>query len=290
MVMVGTKQISDKSPTFLIAEIGINHNGDIEIAKRLVDEAIKAGFDAVKFQKRTVEIVYSDEELNQPRDSVFGKTNRDLKNGLEFNFTQYLEISNYCKDRNILWFASPWDVESVEFLEQFDIVAYKVASASITNSKLLSKIAATGKPVFMSTGMSTLEQVKRATEHFSGNNLILMHAVSVYPAKPDLLHLNWIAQLRKSFPNIPIGYSGHEVGLIPSIVAVAKFNAVCVERHITLDRAMWGTDQAASVEPKGMRDLVKNIRMIPIVVGEKSKYVLEEEIAIQKKLRKVTDF
>jgi N-acetylneuraminate synthase len=290
MVMIGNREISDRSPTFLIGEIGINHNGDIEIAKSLIEEAVKAGFDAVKFQKRTVESVYSADELDLPRQSAFGNTNRDLKKGLEFNFDQYLEISNYCKARNIFWFASPWDVDSVDFLEQLNVIAYKVASASITNSKLLSKIASTGKPVFMSTGMSTLEQVKQAVAHFSENNLILMHTVSVYPAKPELLNLNWITQLRSTFPNIPIGYSGHEVGLIASIVAVAKFNSVCVERHITLDRAMWGTDQAASVEPKGMRDLVKNIRMIPIVVGEKPKYVLEEELEIQKKLRKVTDF
>lgn len=221
---------------------------------------------------------------------MFGTTNGDLKRGLEFNYEQYLEISNYCRENDVLWFASPWDVDSVDFLEKLQVPAYKVASALMTHANVLAKISETNKPVFMSTGMSTLDQVKHAVKFFSEDRLILLHTVSVYPAMPNQLNLNWINILKENFPKILIGYSGHEVGLIPSIVAVARFNAVCVERHVTLDRAMWGTDQSASLEPKGMRDLVKNIRVIPEVLGRGPKHVLDTELEVQKKLRKVSDF
>ena len=286
-IKIGDKLISQNSPTFMIAEIGINHNGNIEIAKKLIDEAINSGFDAVKFQKRTVDVVYTPDELEMPRESYFGKTNGDLKRGLEFGFEQYQEISEYCKEKNIIWFASPWDIKSVDFLENFDVPAHKVASACLTDSKLLERIAETNKPVFMSTGMSTMDQIKRAVNVFDPKRLILMHAVSVYPARLDQLNLSWIKNLQDHFPNLLIGYSGHEVGLIPSVVAVAKYNAVCVERHITLDRSTWGTDQSASIEPQGMRNLVKNIRVLQVIVGDGEKHVLSEEIPIQKKLRKV---
>ena len=286
-IKIGDKLISQNSPTFMIAEIGINHNGNIEIAKKLIDEAINSGFDAVKFQKRTVDVVYTPDELEMPRESYFGKTNGDLKRGLEFGFEQYQEISEYCKEKNIIWFASPWDIKSVDFLENFDVPAHKVASACLTDSKLLERIAETNKPVFMSTGMSTMDQIKRAVNVFDPKRLILMHAVSVYPARLDQLNLSWIKNLQDHFPNLLIGYSGHEVGLIPSVVAVAKYNAVCVERHITLDRSTWGTDQSASIEPQGMRNLIKNIRVLQVIVGDGEKHVLPEEIPIQKKLRKV---
>lgn len=286
-IRIGDKLISQNSPTFMIAEIGINHNGNIEIAKKLIDEAINSGFDAVKFQKRTVDVVYTPDELEMPRESYFGKTNGDLKRGLEFGFEQYQEISEYCKEKNIIWFASPWDIKSVDFLENFDVPAHKVASACLTDSKLLERIAETNKPVFMSTGMSTMDQIKRAVNVFDPKRLILMHAVSVYPARLDQLNLSWIKNLQDHFPNLLIGYSGHEVGLIPSVVAVAKYNAVCVERHITLDRSTWGTDQSASIEPQGMRNLIKNIRVLQVIVGDGEKHVLPEEIPIQKKLRKV---
>lgn len=286
-IRIGDKLISQNSPTFMIAEIGINHNGNIEIAKKLIDEAINSGFDAVKFQKRTVDVVYTPDELEMPRESYFGKTNGDLKRGLEFGFEQYQEISEYCKEKNIVWFASPWDIKSVDFLEDFDVPAHKVASACLTDSKLLERIAETNKPVFMSTGMSTMDQIKRAVNVFDPKRLILMHAVSVYPARLDQLNLSWIKNLQDHFPNLLIGYSGHEVGLIPSVVAVAKYNAVCVERHITLDRSTWGTDQSASIEPQGMRNLIKNIRVLQVIVGDGEKHVLPEEIPIQKKLRKV---
>jgi len=274
----------------MIAEIGINHNGNLEIAKKLIDEAVKAGFDAVKFQKRTVKIVFTAEELARPRDSVFGHTNGDLKFGLEFDHNDFIEIDKYCKISGIDWFASPWDNESLEFLQEFDVVAHKVASACLTDKELLKGMKATGKPVFLSTGMSNLNQIKTAVGLLDPENTILMHAVSVYPAKQEQLHLSWIEGLKKNFPNYPVGYSGHEAGVIPSVIAVAKYGAVCVERHITLDRAMWGSDQSASLEPEGMERVVKYIRSIPIVSGGGNKQVLSEEVPILEKLRRVKDF
>ncbi len=289
-VKVGSKLVSEISPTYMIAEIGINHNGDLEIAKKLIDEAVKAGFDAVKFQKRTVKIVFTPEELARPRDSVFGNTNGDLKFGLEFDSSDFIEIDKHCKKSGIDWFASPWDNESLEFLQVFDVVAHKVASACLTDKELLKGMKATGKPVFLSTGMSNLDQIKTAVGLLDPENTILMHAVSVYPAKQEQLHLSWIADLKKNFPNYPIGYSGHEAGVMPSVIAVAKYGAVCVERHITLDRAMWGSDQSASLEPEGMERVVKYIRSIPIVSGGGNKQVLSEEVPILEKLRRVKDF
>ena len=289
-VKVGSKLVSEISPTYMIAEIGINHNGDLEIAKKLIDEAVKAGFDAVKFQKRTVKIVFTPEELARPRDSVFGNTNGDLKFGLEFDRSDFIEMDKYCKKSGIDWFASPWDNESLEFLQVFDVVAHKVASACLTDKELLKGMKATGKPVFLSTGMSNLDQIKTAVGLLDPENTILMHAVSVYPAKQEQLHLSWIADLKKNFPNYPIGYSGHEAGVMPSVIAVAKYGAVCVERHITLDRAMWGSDQSASLEPEGMERVVKYIRSIPIVSGGGNKQVLSEEVPILEKLRRVKDF
>lgn len=289
-VKVGAKLVSEISPTYMIAEIGINHNGDLEIAKKLIDEAVKSGFDAVKFQKRTVNIVFTPEELARPRESVFGNTNGDLKFGLEFDHSDFVEIDKYCKKSGIDWFASPWDNESLEFLEEFNVVAHKVASACLTDKKLLEGMKATGKPVFLSTGMSSLHQIKTAVEFLNPEKTILMHAVSVYPAKQEQLHLSWIEDLKNNFPEYPIGYSGHEAGVMPSVVAVAKYGAVCVERHITLDRAMWGSDQSASLEPEGMERVVKYIRSIPIVSGSGNKQVLSEEVPILEKLRRVKDF
>ena len=289
-VKVGAKLVSEISPTYMVAEIGINHNGDLEIAKKLIDEAVKAGFDAVKFQKRTVKIVFTPEELARPRESVFGNTNGDLKFGLEFDHSDFVEIDKHCKKSGIDWFASPWDTNSLEFLEEFDVVAHKVASACLTDKELLKGMKATGKPVFLSTGMSNLDQIKTAVGLLDPENTILMHAVSVYPAKQEQLHLSWIEDLKKNFPNYPIGYSGHEAGVMPSVIAVAKYGAVCVERHITLDRAMWGSDQSASLEPEGMERVVKYIRSIPIVSGGGNKQVLSEEVPILEKLRRVKDF
>jgi len=289
-VKVGSKLVSEASPTYMIAEIGINHNGDLEIAKKLIDEAVKAGFDAVKFQKRTVKKVFTSEELARPRDSVFGNTNGDLKYGLEFDQRDFTEIDKYCKENGIDWFASPWDIESLEFLQEFNVVAHKVASACLTDKQLLKDMKATGKPVFLSTGMSSLDQIKTAVGILDPENTILLHAVSVYPAKQEQLYLSWIEELKKNFPDYPIGYSGHEAGVMPSVIAVAKYGAVCVERHITLDRSMWGSDQSASLEPEGMERVVKYIRSIPIVSGSGPKQVLSEEVPILEKLRRVKDF
>ena len=289
-VKVGSKIVSEISPTYMIAEIGINHNGILEVAKQLIDKAVEAGFDAVKFQKRTVKIVFTPEELARPRESVFGNTNGDLKFGLEFDHSDFVKIDKHCKKSGIDWFASPWDNDSLEFLEEFDVVAHKVASACLTDKELLKGMKATGKPVFLSTGMSSLDQIKTAVGLLDPENTILIHAVSVYPAKQEQLHLSWIDDLKKNFPNYPIGYSGHEAGVMPSVIAVAKYGAVCVERHITLDRSMWGSDQSASLEPEGMERVVKYIRSIPIVSGSGNKQVLSEEVPILEKLRRVKDF
>ncbi len=289
-VKVGSTIVSSSFPTYMIAEIGINHNGDIEVAKKLIEEAANAGFNAVKFQKRTIDVVFTPEELARPRESVFGKTNGDLKYGLEFDHADFKEIDAHCKKLGIDWFASPWDVESLNFLEGFDVVAHKVASACLTDKALLSAMRATGKPVFISTGMSTIEQIKHALSLLDLEKTILLHAVSVYPATQEQLHLAWIEELRKTFPEVLIGYSGHEAGVMPSVIAVAKYGAVCVERHITLDRSMWGSDQSASLEPEGMRRVISYIRSIPIVGGDGPKHILKEEEPILEKLRRVKDF
>lgn len=282
-------EISKDSDVYLIAEIGINHNGNLDNALKLIEEAKKSGFNAVKFQKRTVDIVYSPIELAQPRESVFGKTNGDLKRGLEFNEKTYSRINEFCKDLKIDWFASPWDVESVNFLEKLGVVAHKVASACNSDKDLLKRINETGKPVFLSTGMSTLEMIERALNYLDHSRLVLLHTVSTYPAENSKLNLNWMNVLRQRFPHIPIGYSGHEVGIIPSVIAVAKYGACCVERHITLDRAMWGSDQAASLEPAGMKKLVSYIREIPQLHGSDMKVILNEEETVSKKLRRVNN-
>ena len=227
IVKVGKKEVSAISPTYLIAEIGINHNGDLNVAKKLIEESAKAGFDAVKFQKRTVEVVFTKEELLRPRESIFGNTNGALKHGLEFGLDEYSEISNYCKKLGIDWFASPWDVESLNFLEKFDVVAHKVASACLTDRALLQAMRKTGKPVFISTGMSSMDQVREALALLDPKNTIMMHAVSVYPAKPEQLNIGWIEDLKKNFPDIPVGYSGHEAGVTPSVIAVAVWRSLC---------------------------------------------------------------
>lgn len=289
-VQVGNKTVSVNDPVYLIAEIGINHNGNLEIAKELIRLAKEYGFDAVKFQKRTIEIVYTPTELAKERPNHFGSTNGDLKRGLEFGLKEYAEIDRYCSELGIHWFASPWDIESVDFLEKFNVVAHKVASACLTDATLLKKLAATGKPVFLSTGMSSLQQIEKAVALLTPGNVILMHAVSVYPAREDQLNLAVINQIKNRFPNIPVGYSGHEVGVIPSVIAVAKYGAVTVERHITLDRSLWGSDQAASLEPDGFKRVVQYIRSISVLSGDAEKKILSEELPILDKLRRVKDF
>jgi N-acetylneuraminate synthase len=285
-IKIGSREVGENHPCYLIAEIGINHNGDVSLAQRLIDNAVKYGFDAVKFQKRTVEVVYSAEELARPRESSFGTTNGELKRGLEFGIREYDEIDQYCKEKNIQWFCSAWDQGSVDFLERYNPPCYKIASASLTDDDLLQHIKATGRPIILSTGMSTLEEIDEAVRILSDSELMLMHTTSTYPAKDHELNLAMIQKLRERY-QLPIGYSGHEVGVMPSVMAVAGFDACAVERHITLDRAMWGSDQSASLEPRGMELLARYTRVWPVVRGDGIKRVLDSEIPIKQKLRRV---
>lgn len=284
-VQIGTVSIGDNLPCYIVAEIGINHNGDIDLAKKLVDTAVAAGCNAVKFQKRTIEVVYSAEELARPRESPFGNTNGDLKYGLEFGLEEYREIDRYCHEKGITWFASCWDEQSVDFIAQFNVPCFKIASASLTDDILLCHTRAVGVPIMLATGMSTLEQVDRAVEVLGRSDLILLHACSAYPAYYEELNLRVIPAMRTRY-DVPVGYSGHETGL-PSSVAAAAIGACVVERHITLDRSMWGTDHAASLEPNGISRLVRDIRLIESSMGDGVKRVMEREAPIIKKLRRV---
>jgi len=268
-----------------VAEIGINHNGDINLAKRLIDAAVDAGCSAVKFQKRTVEVVYTPEELARPRESPFGTTNGDLKRALEFGAEGYAEIDRHCRRMGIPWFASCWDEAAVDFIAQFNPPCYKIASASLTDDKLLRRHRTLGKPIILSTGMSSLEQIDHAVEVLGQENLILLHCTSTYPAKLEELNLKVIPAMVVRY-QIPIGYSGHEVGLYTSLAA-AVLGACFIERHITLDRAMWGSDQAASVEPPGFVRLIKDIRAIETAMGDGVKRIFESEKPIMQKLRRV---
>lgn len=284
-VRIGNKLVGDDQPCYIVAEIGINHNGDVNLAKRLISVALAAGCDAVKFQKRTVAVVYTPEELAKPRESPFGETNGDLKYGLEFGREEYAEIDAFCKSVKMRWFASPWDEASVDFLDQFDLPAYKVASASLTDDNLLRHIRNTGKPIILSTGMSTYDEIDHAVEVLGKENLILMHATSTYPASYGELNLRVIPALSLRY-GVPVGYSGHETG-IPSSVCAVAIGACCVERHITLDRAMWGSDHAASLEPNGINRLVRDVRLWEQSKGDGNKRVFESEKPIIKKLRRV---
>jgi len=283
-VLIGKKKVGDGQPCFIIAEIGINHNGDIDITKRLIDLAKLSGCDAVKFQKRTIDVVYSAEELAKPRENPFGETNGDLKYGLEFGLEEYKEFDRYCKEKNMMWFASCWDEGSVDFIDQFKVPCYKIASASLTDDELLKHTRAKGKPIIMSTGMSTLEQIDHAIEIIGKGNLIILHTTSTYPALYTELNLSVIPALRKRY-GVPVGYSGHETGIASSTAAVA-LGACVVERHITLDRAMWGSDQAASLGPSGVIKMINEIRLVETSIGDGVKRVIEREEPIIKKLRR----
>ena len=273
--------------TFIIAEIGINHNGSMDITKDLIDAASKAGCDAVKFQKRTIDDVYSKEDLDRPRESPWGTTNREQKYGLEFEKDEYDEINDYCNEKGIHWFASAWDIKSQKFLQQYDLDYNKVASAMLTHRELLTEIAKEGKYTFISTGMSTIEQVAKAVQIFRDNNcpFELMHCNSTYPMPIDGANLRVIDTLRQKF-NCDVGYSGHEAGVIVSCAAAA-LGATSIERHITLDRSMYGSDQSASLEIGGLNKLVKYIRDIELSLGTSEKTVYEQEINAAKKLRTV---
>ncbi len=275
-----------KKNIHLIAEIGINHNGDIKIAKKLIDNAKKAGFDSVKFQKRTVEKVYSKEQLDTYRESPWGKTTREQKNGLEFGKEEYKEINEYCKKINIQWFASAWDIDSLKFLDQFNLKFNKIASAMIVDSNFLNEVAKRGKYTFISTGMSTTENIANAVDIFKKNgcSFELMHCVSTYPMKAEDANLATINALKLKFKT-DVGYSGHENGIAVSVCA-AILGATSIERHITLDRTMYGTDQAASLQMKGMVEMVNQIKKMNIAIGEeKIGHILDEELPIAKKLR-----
>jgi len=284
-VAIGNRLVGNGQPCYIIAEIGINHNGDVDQAKRLISVAVAAGCDAVKFQKRTVEVVYSAEELARPRDSPFGTTNGDLKAGLELDYYDYQEIDAYCRASKITWFASCWDEKSVDFIERFHPPCYKIASASLTDDSLLRHTRATGKPIILSTGMSTLDQIDRAVAVLGKENLVLLHACSTYPAYYEELNLRAIPIMRARY-GVPVGYSGHETG-IASTVAAAVLGACCVERHITMDRSMWGSDHAASLEPNGISRVVRDIRLVEKSMGDGVKRVYEREQPIIKKLRRV---
>ncbi|HSA05587.1 MAG TPA: N-acetylneuraminate synthase family protein [Candidatus Gastranaerophilales bacterium] len=285
VVKVGNALIGRNQPCFIIAEIGINHNGCVNVAKKLIDLAVSSGCNAVKFQKRTVDIVYSQEELALPRPNPFGETNGDLKRGLELKLEDYEEIDDYCKKRGIMWFSSCWDKNSVDFMEYFEPPCYKIASATLTDDDLLAYTVSKNRPVLISTGMSTLEEIDHALSITGTNNVILYHCTSTYPTDAEEANLNAIHELDKRY-DCPIGYSGHERGISPSIIAAA-IGAVSVERHITLDRTMWGSDHAASLEPSGLFKMVRDIRSIPKLLGNGEKVVYQSEKPIIKKLRKV---
>lgn len=286
-VKAGDTFIGDGESTFIIAEIGINHNGSLKLAKKLIKAAVNAGCNAVKFQKRTPELCVPKDQWNIERDTPWGRmTYIEYRHKIELSLEDFSEIDRYCRLNKITWFASCWDEESVDFIEHFDPPIYKIASASLTDYGLLNKKRSTGKTLMLSTGMSTFEEIKDSVKSIGSENLLLAHSTSSYPCKLEELNLNMINTLKKTFPEIPVGYSGHETGLAPTLAAVA-LGATFVERHITLDRAMWGTDQAASVEPGGFKRLVENIRDIERSLGDGVKKVYESEMGQRKKLRRV---
>ena len=286
-VNIGNRMVGDGHSVYVIAEIGINHNGSLEVAKKLIEGAAQAGCDAIKFQKRTPELCVPMDQRQIERDTPWGRmTYMDYRYKVEFGFDDYSEIDRYCREQGIDWFASCWDEEAVDFMEQFNPPCYKAASASLTDLTLLNKTRATGRPLMISTGMSTMEEIDAAVAELGRENLLIAHTNSTYPCPVEELNLRMIHTLQERYPENPIGYSGHEVGLATTWAAVA-LGATFIERHVTLDRAMWGSDQAASVEISGMSRLVSNIRDIEKAFGDGVKRVYEGELAARKKLRRV---
>lgn len=316
-VRIGKKIVGNGQPSFIIAEIGINHNGSIETAKKLIDMSSACGCDAVKFQKRTIDVVYAQDELTKPREvpadiivpairrgvlrsedvkrltesDLKNTTNGDLKRALELTYEEYKEIDDYCRKKDIMWFASPWDEHSVDFLEKFDPPCYKIASASLTDDDLLKYIRSKNKPIILSTGMSNLEMIKHAVGILEKKDLILMHCTSVYPQKTEegdhglgMINLEGIKTLRKEF-DIPVGFSSHDTGIMPTYASLA-FGACVIEKHITLYRAMWGSDQASSIEPDNLRILCRAVREFPLIKGDGIIKIYSEEIPVMKKLRR----
>jgi len=285
-IKIGDRLVGDGHPTMVVAEIGINHNGSLETAKQLIDVAVHNGADAVKFQKRTPELCVPVEQRGQMRETPWGYiTYLEYRYKTEFGESEYAEIQRYCQEKGVTWFASVWDEPSVDFMEAYNPVCYKIPSASLTDHNLLRHLRKTGRPLILSTGMSTMEQIHEAVAVVGTDNLMITHATSTYPCEPNELNLKMIQTLREAFP-CPVGYSGHEVGLIPTVVAVSM-GACLVERHITLDRAMWGSDQAASVEPGGIERLVKYIRVTEQALGDGVKHVYNSELSSLRKLRRV---
>jgi len=287
VIKVGDRNVGEGMPVFVIAEIGINHNGDIGLAKRLIDGAVLAGVDAVKFQKRTPELCVPRDQWELQRDTPWGRmTYIEYKRRIEFGQTEYEQIDKHCKERGIDWFASCWDEPSVDFIDAFSPACYKAASASLTDLPLLKKMQDTGRPLMISTGMSTLQEIDAAVSMLGTHNLMVAHSTSAYPCPIESLNLRMINTLRDRYPGVPVGYSGHETGLATTWAAVS-LGATFIERHITLDRAMWGTDQAASVEIGGLMRLVSNIRDIERSMGDGIKRLYEPELAMRRKLRRV---
>ena len=273
-------------PVYIIAEVGINHNGSLDLAKQLIAEAARAGCDAVKFQKRTPELCVPKDQWEKERDTPWGRMSYiDYKRRIEFGLAEYTAIDDYCRALGIDWFASCWDEPSVDFMEQFNPVLYKMASASLTDRPLLDRVRATGRPLMLSTGMSTLEEIAQAVEWVGLDNLLIAHSTSAYPCPPQELNLRMVPALQALFPATPIGYSGHETGLATTVAAVA-LGACFVERHFTLDRATWGTDHAASVEPGGMGKVVRDIRDVEAALGDGQKRVYESELEPRRRLRR----
>ena len=286
MIEIGGCPVGNGYPVYIIAEIGINHNGDVNIAKKLIDAAFLAGCDAVKFQKRTPELCVPKEQRDVMRETPWGLMSYlEYRRRVEFGQKEYAEIDRYCKEKGIAWFASCWDVPSVDFIEQFAPVCYKIASALLTDDRLLQYINSKERPMILSTGMSTIEQIRHAVSLLDQDRLIIAHSTSSYPCNTEELNLRMIQTLRQEF-DCPIGYSGHEVGLQTTYAAV-MLGACSVERHITLDRAMWGSDQAASVEPGGFIRLVRDIRIVEQALGDGVKRVYQSEKSILQRLRKV---
>jgi N-acetylneuraminate synthase len=286
-VSIGINDLGAGRPVYVIGEIGLNHNGSVETAMQLIDVAADAGAQAVKFQKRTPDIATPEHMKSTMRDTPWGRmTYLEYRYRVEFSREQYVEIGDYATLRGLDWFASPWDVPSVDFLEELNVSAHKVASASVTDLDMLTALAATGKPMILSTGMSTLDQIDAAVNILGTQNLVILHATSTYPLPPAEANLRMIPSLRARYPGVPIGYSGHESGLQISVAAVA-LGAVAVERHITLDRTMWGSDQSASLEPGEFSQLVADIRILEEALGDGVKRIFPGEVAPMAKLRRV---
>jgi N-acetylneuraminate synthase len=283
-VKIGMSSVGDGEPTYIVGEIGINHNGVIDLAKKLIDVAVTSGCNAVKFQKRTPELCVPEDQRNRMRQTPWGYiTYMEYREKIEFGFEEFNEIDRYCRERNIDWFASCWDVEAVKFIEQYDVPCYKISSASLTDRGLLKALRNTGKPLVISSGMSTIEQIRGAVDFLGIDDLIILHCTSTYPCPVEELNLKMITTLKNEF-DCPVGYSGHEIGLWPTVATVA-LGASFIERHITLDRAIWGSDQASSVEPQGLQKLVRTIRTIEGAMGDGIKKVYASEEPIIARLR-----